>query len=330
MALSEIKTSQKGIAYAGPVVLKTKQRVYSQAILMKIPHDHSEEIDISLKVGRYTRPYGRVTGYQPKSELTLDNEELNTLIKFISDNYTPINLGQGEYISVTGDSANLIKQFKTLVEGKADTASLLIENGILSDNVYIAATSIKKIAALSELESSLSEDLPEKCWQDWFSANKWVLGSDFAQIIDERHIDTENIADYIMRAFDGFVDLVEIKKPNGVPFWSATKDHNNYVPSSDLVKAITQCLNYIRAIEQEANSVKFIQKTKSKVIKPRCILIFGRSNDWNDEQREAYRILNAAYNQLSILTYDHLLIRAKNVMGIETKAVAVEDDTLPF
>ena len=38
-------------------------------------------------------------------------------------------------------------------------------------------------------------------------------------------------------------------------------------------------------------------------------------NDWNDEQREAYRILNAAYNQISILTYDHLLFRAKNVLG---------------
>lgn len=133
-----------------------------------------------------------------------------------------------------------------------------------------------------------------------------------------------------MRAFDGFVDLVEIKKPNGLQFWSATKDHNNYVPSTDLVKAITQCLNYIYAIEREANSVKFIEKTKSKVIKPRCILIFGRSNDWNDEQREAYRILNAAYNQISILTYDHLLFRAKNVLGITEDVDTTDDDELPF
>lgn len=328
--MSEIKTSQKGINYAAPKVLKEKQRVYSQAILMKIPHDHSEEIDVSLKVGRYTLPYGRTVGHQPKSELTLDNEELNALIDYISGNYVPINLGQGEYISVAGDSANLIKQFKTLVEGKADTASLLIENGILSDNVYVAATSLKKISALGDMESSLDKDLSEKYWQDWFSVNKWVLGSDFAQIIDERQIDTENIADYIMRAFDGFVDLVEIKKPNSSPFWAATKDHDNYVPSSDLVKAITQCLNYIHAIEQEANSLKFIQRTKSKVIKPRCILVFGRSKDWNDEQREAYRILNSAYNQISILTYDHLLIRAKNVMGIEIDPVIDEDDELPF
>lgn len=330
MALSEIKTSQKGIDYAIPKVLKTKQRVYSQAILMKIPHDHSEEIDVSLKVGRYTKPYGHTVSHQPKSELTLDNEELNALIEYISGNYVPVNLRKGEYISVAGDSANLIKQFKTLVEGKADTASLLIENGILSDNVYVAATSIKKISALSELEANLSKDLSEKYWQDWFSENKWVLGSDFAQIIDERQIDTENIADYIMRAFDGFVDLVEIKKPNSGSFWATTKDHNNYVPSSDLIKAIIQCLNYVHAIEQEANSFKFIQRTKSKVIKPRCILIFGRSKDWNDEQREAYRILNAAYNQISILTYDHLLIRAKNVMGIEIDPVIDGDNELPF
>lgn len=327
--MSEIKTSQKGVDYAQPSTLKSKQRVYSQAMLMKIPHDHPDKSDISLKIGRYYYPFGKAVNDKPKSELTLDNDELNALIKYISDNYMPVNLGSGEYINVDGSNAALIKEFKKLVEGQTDTANLLIENGILSDNVFIAATSIKKRDALSEFETELCEDLPESYWQKWFANNKWVLGSDFAQIIDERQIDTENIADYIMRAFDGFIDLVEIKKPNGLPFWASTKDHNNYVPSSDLTKAITQCLNYIYEIEREANSQKFIERTKSKVVKPRCILVFGRSDSWNDEQREAYRILNSAYNQLSILTYDHLLSRAKNVLGI----IDTDDDDsdgLPF
>lgn len=328
--MGEIKVSKKGVEYAPAKVLKMKQRVYSQALLMKIPHDHREDTDISLKVGRYTLPYGRVAANQPKSELTLENEELNALIQYISDNYTPVNLGQGQYISVDRDNAELVRQFKALIDGQADTASLLIENGILSDNVYIAATSIKKIGALEEYEASLAKDHPESYWQSWFSENKWLLGSDFAQIIDERHIDTENIADYIMKAFDGFVDLVEIKKPNGMPFWANSKDHDNYIPSAELIKAITQCLNYLRAIEEEANSVKFVQRTKSKVIKPRCILIYGRSDNWNDEQREAYRVLNAAYNQLSILTYDHLLMRAKNVLGVIDDPMEDEDEELPF
>ena len=51
--MSEIKTSSKGVDYAAPHTLKTKKRVYSQAMLMKIPHEHQDEPDISLKIGRY-------------------------------------------------------------------------------------------------------------------------------------------------------------------------------------------------------------------------------------------------------------------------------------
>lgn len=314
--MSEIKTSAKGVNYAGPCTLQMKKRVCSEAMLMRIPHAHADVQDISLKIGRYNIPYG-LESKKPKSELTLNNEELNTLIRYISENYKPLTLGQGEYINVSEESATLVENFKRLIEGQSDTARMLIENGILSDNVFLAASVIKKRDALIELQEKLQEEQPERYWQEWFTRNKWVLGSDSAQIIDERVIDTENIADYIMKSYDGFVDLVEIKKPNGLPFWASTKDHGNYVPSADLTKAITQCLNYIYAIELEANSTKFARRIGSRVIKPRCILIFGRSYDWNDEQREAYRILNAAYNQVSILTYDHISERAQNVLGEE-------------
>lgn len=314
--MSEIKTSAKGVNYAGPCTLQMKKRVCSEAILMRIPHAHADVQDISLKIGRYNIPYG-LESKKPKSELTLNNEELDALIRYISENYKPLTLGQGEYINVSEESATLVENFKRLIEGQSDTARMLIENGILSDNVFLAASVIKKRDALIELQEKLQEEQPERYWQEWFTRNKWVLGSDFAQIVDERVIDTENIADYIMKSYDGFVDLVEIKKPNGLPFWASTKDHGNYVPSADLAKAITQCLNYIYAIELEANSTKFARRIGSRVIKPRCILIFGRSYDWNDEQREAYRILNAAYNQVSILTYDHISERAQNVPGEE-------------
>ena len=41
-----------------------------------------------------------------------------------------------------------------------------------------------------------------------------------------KHINVDNIADYLMEAFDGFVDIVEIKKPNVDNFWQDTLDHN--------------------------------------------------------------------------------------------------------
>ncbi len=314
--MSEVKVSGKGIEYAPPEILKKKQRVISQALLMKIPHAHEDISDISLKIGRYKLPYKTLETLDPKSELTLDNDELNSLIRYISDNYAPVTLGEGKYVDVSGDNQKLVESFKKLLEQSGDTARLLLENEILSENVLIAASTIKRKSALSYFEESLKEETSEHFWQEWFTQNKWVLGSDFAEILDERNIDTKNIADYLMRAFDGFVDIVEIKKPNGLPFWASTKDHNNYIPSTDLIRAITQCQNYIYAIEQRCNDLAFREATKCKVIKPRCILIFGRSNEWNAEQREAYRILNASYTQISILTYDHLLARAKNMLGI--------------
>lgn len=215
--MSEIKTSAKGVNYAGPCTLQMKKRVYSEAMLMRIPHAHADVQDISLKIGRYNIPYG-LESKKPKSELTLNNEELDALIRYISENYKPLTLGQGEYINVSEESATLVENFKRLIEGQSDTARMLIENGILSDNVFLAASVIKKRDALIELQEKLQEEQPERYWQEWFTRNKWVLGSDFAQIIDERVIDTENIADYIMKSYDGFVDLVEIKKQMGCRF----------------------------------------------------------------------------------------------------------------
>ena len=48
------------------------------------------------------------------------------------------------------------------------------------------------------------------------------------------------------------------------------------------------------------------------------MLIFGRSEDWDDEQREAFRILNSNYHNLTIMTYDHVLERAERMIGIKT------------
>lgn len=256
------------------------------------------------------------------------------MVSFIEAYYKPLELGVNSFIPIdNSNSMQLLKKFKTIVNSDKETAKQLLESGLLSSNIALAIDLIKKKAGIDEFSSYINQNLQESHWQTWFKNNKWILGSEYLHILDERNIDTQHIADYLVKAFDGFVDIVEIKKPNGLKFWMDIKDHNNYVPSSDLIKAITQCQNYIFKIEKEANSLDFIQRTNgTKVIKPRCLLIYGRSNNWNEEQQEAYRILNASYNQITILTYDHLLLRAKNILGITTETQNVEDDDsdIPF
>ena len=176
-----------------------------------------------------------------------------------------------------------------------------------------------RIKAVREFEKMLNQNLVEQKWQEWFKNNNWVLGSEFVKILDEREIDTANITDYLMQAYDGFLDIVEIKRPEGdLRYWAETQDHGNYIPSTDLTKVITQATKYIYEVEREANSVKFLERVGNvKTIKPRCILIFGRSNSWNNEQRESFRILNSSYHNLTIMTYDHVLLRAKKILNID-------------
>ena len=73
-----------------------------------------------------------------------------------------------------------------------------------------------------------------------------------------------------------------------------------------------QSTNYIYEVEREW--AKLLEKTNTKVIKPRCVLIFGRSNDWQDDHYKYYRMLNASYHNISIMTYDQVLERAQRIL----------------
>ena len=179
-------------------------------------------------------------------------------------------------------------------------------------------TNIKRQQSTKKFKEMLDKELSEQTWQKWFKENNWVLGTEFVEILSERAIDPKNISDYLAKAYDGFVDIIEIKRPSDkLPFWAIQKDHDNFIPSSYLIKAIMQATNYIYEVERESNSQKFLERVRNiKVIKPRCTLIFGRSNKWGNTEKEAYRILNSSYHNLTILTYDHVLSRAKKMLGL--------------
>ena len=321
--MTTIKKTEKGIEYLFGI-LRKKAKTITRVALWKIPH-RTQQKDICLKIGRYNK-----SGFEmeileianPKSELTLDNDEFQGLLDFLSENYEPFKKGIKKYIPVDEkfDQEN-IEHLKAIFDNpdKQKVLDFIAKHDILPEDLIVGLQNQTRINAVKEFESMLAQNLLEQKWQEWFKRNDWVLGSEFVKILDEREIDTANITDYLMQAYDGFLDIIEIKRPEGtLRFWVDRQDHGNYVPSSDLTKAITQATKYIYEVEREANSVKFLKRVRNvKTIKPRCILIFGRSNDWDDEQKEAYRILNSSYHNLTIMTYDHVLKRAKRILDID-------------
>ncbi len=325
---NQIYQSNKGIWYAPPEILERKKTVYSQAILQKITHTTKDKIDICLKLGRYNIA-GEVETEKPRSELTLTDSEFKSLISYIEKYYKPLELDVTKFVPIESASGkDLLIKFKSIVNSDSEMANQMLESGLLTNNLFLAIDVIKKKNSLEAFEKSLNNNYDESYWQDWFANNKWILGSEYLKILDERRIDAKNIADYLMQAFDSFLDIVEIKKPNGLKFWADSKDHNNYVPSSDLIKAITQCQNYLFEIERESNSVKLLDRThNTRIVKPRCMLVFGRSINWNKEQQHAFRMLNATLNQISVITYDQLLMRAKNILKMDD---INKEEELPF
>lgn len=306
-------------------ILRDRPTVVTRAFFWKIPHK-SRGASVALKVGRYRKPKDwREQVYpetlEPKSELTFDEEEFQALIKFLQENYEPFRQGFKAFIPVdkpfTTANAEQVRKLFALPEHDR-LLEFLTQEAIVPEHILAGLENTRRVHAVRDFEHMLEKDLVEGAWQDWFQENPWVLGSEFVRVLDERRIDTRHISDFLMEAYDGFVDVVEIKRPEGgMRFWAQALDHGNHVPSSDLTKAISQAAKYLFEVEREANSVKFRESVGGvPTVKPRGVLVFGRSADWDAAQCESYRILNSSYHNLTIMTYDHVLERARRIAGI--------------
>lgn len=152
----------------------------------------------------------------------------------------------------------------------------------------------------------------EEVWQQFFQENSWMLGSEVVRVLEDRHIDEESISDLPVEGYDGFLDIVELKLPE-VAVW--TKD---LYPTSEITKAIMQCMGYITEYERRMNDGKKLEALGISILKPRINLIIGRSKEWNEGSRSQFRILNSSFHNITILTYDQVLERANRLINIES------------
>lgn len=219
-------------------------------------------------------------------------------MRFVNDKFNPLRKGAGKYIKADMLDDKLARQLQEVFSHNDanEIGNFLVKNDILPADVSGIIEYRRRESALVDYEKALNENRPEQYWQKWFEQNDWILGNEFTRILDEREIDAKNIADYLMETFDGFVDIIEIKKPDkDLHFWSNRKNHNNLIPSRDLIEAITQTQNYIQSLEEEMDSVKTRDRLDgASIVKPRATLIFGRSNNWSAEERRAFHIMNAS------------------------------------
>ena len=61
--MEQVRTAYNGLKYMHGVVIE-KPRTVTRIVLWKIPHNDPDKVDISLKIGRYTKLRGTI-GYTP-------------------------------------------------------------------------------------------------------------------------------------------------------------------------------------------------------------------------------------------------------------------------
>jgi hypothetical protein len=156
-----------------------------------------------------------------------------------------------------------------------------------------------------------SANQPEKIFQNWVEKNIWTLGHEYIKKHPAREIGIKTESDLIMETTDGFIDLIELKRPK-FELFSFDSSHNCYYPSRELAKVIGQCLQYLKVLDEYKLILERIHRFK--LLRPRVKIIVSRSIQFDESQFEALRMLNSNFNHLQIITFDYLLYSGKNIV----------------
>ena len=136
----------------------------------------------------------------------------------------------------------------------------------------------------------------------------------------------KKIPDFLLVDASGFVDLLEIKKPNNQRLLTTNKYRNNYVADRDLSGAILQMEKYIYTLNHGGSAEEAVLQRdlasdlpdgmKIHITNPQGMLLMGRSDNLSPEQKLDLEIIKRQHkNLVDIMTYDDLLARFKNILN---------------
>ena len=109
--------------------------------------------------------------------------------------------------------------------------------------------------------------------------------------------------DFYVEKYDGYADIIEIKKVNELIF-----DKKGKV-TTVFSKAIQQLIDYIDDAILWGNNKRLSKKLNFNFLKPKGILIIGKNQDV-----ERLKNLQYYFHNIEILTYDDVLERGKNII----------------
>ena len=218
--------------------------------------------------------------------------------------------------------------FEKFIVNKTNRLARKKSNYISESNIEIELAQFT--VARDELQDilSYSEGADEKTWQERIYSIISLLYPQY--IYSSREIELEGIdehnkqPDFILMDTNGFIDILEIKKPDVQLITNKPSYRNNYIPVREFSGAVQQVEKYIYCLSSIEKNLKIVTKKiserfssniKPKIISPKGLLLLGRSDRFNKQQIRDFEIIKRQYKNITdILTCDDLINRFNNII----------------
>lgn len=279
-----------------------------------------------------------IEGSRNKFFLVYRETGLEAALEYLETEF-PNDFPHGDKTATNKETKKVIDSFERSIIGLPITKKTKLIQGVteIIPNLNIKDTGVlKELQAaanqsyyknqLKILSNRLTKKYPEtkghNSWQEWIYKNIWLFGTNYFKALPKKKVGFNEIPDYLFLTTDGFLDVLEIKVPNNDVIKTDVNHTGSYYWDSDLSKTIGQVINYLYQIELHQLEIpKNLKKHKINIlaVKPRAIILIGRSNKWKEEEKEAFRKLNFSLHGIEVLTYDNLLERGNNLIKIYDK-----------
>jgi len=315
--MQQVKVSENNIGRIQEILRKTGKSE-TRVLFWQIPRSSGDK-DISLKIGRYKKSnVFQLYKETPESEVTLNQEELDKLINFISINYSAIKSGVNNFISISDED---IKKFFLKNKDKIDWSLLSQLDNEKLKNIE-SLVSIKSLEAVLKIWNENKLNTNEEFWQKTLQDNSWILSQVFScpfikigqkfycggkedddkggvkgDLLYKNNI-TNNLA------------FVEIKTPVkciiGSQYRGIEEGKDNFVYSmdSELTGGINQVLNQRKVyIENHGdNNGKFLHN-------PKCVLVIGNTDDMDEDKKKSFELFRSFSKEVEIISFNELFGR---------------------
>jgi len=157
---------------------------------------------------------------------------------------------------------------------------------------------------IRKFENLIKKSEKEKDLQKFLAKHLWLLGLEYENSKPQKIAPAQRY-DFYIEKYDGYADIVEIKKSSDLLFDKQGKITQVFS------KAIQQLIDYIDDALYYGDIKRLSKKLDFNFLKPKGILIIGR------KPSDFERLKNLVYyfHNIEILTYDDVLERGKTILN---------------